>query len=782
MAPQSPHNLPEQPNTLLGRDQELKSARKFLLSADVRLLNLTGPPGVGKTRLAIAVAESLLEAFPDGVWFIDLAPLRDPELVGSEIASTFGLAEIREETTLRSLAAYLRDRQILLLLDNFERVVEAATWVGKLLEQTSGLKILTTSRERLRLRWERMAVVPPLPLPEEPLDLRALAAISSVALFIQRATAVHPDLALSAENAPVISELCTRLDGLPLAIELAAARASVLSPAEILANMDNRFRLLGTGALDLPERHQTLKAAIDWSYESLPPAEAQFLRRLSIFSGGFTVTAAKTVAECERLGLDVLESLIALVEKSLIIRARGLAGESRFTFLDSIREYLLDRLRASGELSDARQRHASYYLQFAEQNHSEMKRENQKARFDLLESEHDNLRAALEWSVDTGKHAIGKRICAAVWNFWWLRGHIREGVGWLETFRRSGEESPVEVHLRVLQGAGTLRGWQRDYEPGRALLMQALQLAQECQDQDAIVRILGRLGWILWLNGKTEEASWLAEKLASCPSDADPWDLAHAFLSLGNLEYESGLQEMAEKAFTRSLEYFQLAQEQHGAVFVRSKLALLDQKKGNLQEAQKGMVEALEAARRSIDLYVIAYCVDDAAQLAVQRMAEQKIAQGRDLQKIARLFGAVDHWREILSMLRAPREDLGHLQLIETLQHRMGEPAYLRASIEGQSVPVEEVIDEAIKLLETNDTPSVQGKRKQEMEDISVALSQREHEVISLIAEGLSNQEIADRLFVSERTVRFHVTSIFHKLGADNRAQAVAIANRLGII
>jgi predicted ATPase/DNA-binding CsgD family transcriptional regulator len=782
MAPQISHNLPEQPNVLLGRDQELQATRELLLSSDARLLSLTGPPGVGKTRLAIAVAGSLLEVFPNGVWFIDLAPLRDPALVGSEVASTFGLAEIRDDTMLNSLAAYLRERQVLLVLDNFERVLEAAPWVGRLLERTSSLKILTTSRERLRLRWERLVVVPPLSLPERQSDLRTLAVTPSVALFIQRAMAVNPDLALSVENAPVIIELCRRLDGLPLAIELAAARASVLSPAEILANMDDRFRLLGTGALDLPERHQTLKAAIDWSYESLPPVEAQFLRRLSVFSGGFTVAAAKTVAECERLGVDVLESLVALVEKSLIIRARGPAGESRFTFLDSIREYLLDQLRASGELSDVREQHASYFMEFAEQNYSEMRTENQKARFDLLESEHDNLRAALEWSMDTGKHALGKRICAAVWNFWWLRGHIREGVGWLETFRRGGEESPVEVHLRMLQGTGTLRGWQRDYELGRALLMQALELAQECQDQDAIVRILGRLGWILWLNGKTEEASWLAEKLASCPSDADPWDLAHAFLSLGNLQYESGLQEMAEKAFTRSLECFQLTQEKHGAVFVRSKLALLDQKKGNLQEAQKGMVEALEAARQSIDLYVIAYCVDDAAQLAVQRMAEQKIAQGRDLQKIARVVGAVDHWREILSMLRAPREDLAHLQIIETLQHRMGEPAYLRVSKEGQSVPVERVIDEAIELLETSDTPSGQGKGKQETEVIFVALSKREHQVISLIAEGLSNQEIADRLFVSERTVRFHVTSIFHKLGADNRAQAVAIADRLGIL
>jgi ATP/maltotriose-dependent transcriptional regulator MalT len=284
------------------------------------------------------------------------------------------------------------------------------------------------------------------------------------------------------------------------------------------------------------------------------------------------------------------------------------------------------------------------------------------------------------------------------------------------------------------------------------------------------------------LNGKTEQAAWLAKRVEACPPDADPWDLAHAFLSLGNLQYESDLDDVAENAFTRSIEYFQLADEKHGAVFVGSKLALINQRKGDHQKANEMMLDALEAARQSIDLYVISYCVDDAAQLAARRMVEKNLARKRDLEKIARVLGAVDHWREILSMLWTPREKSAHSQIIGTLRRRMGGGAYLHAWKEGQSLPIESVLNEAIEILEMPHPPGPQERWSSEWERISVVLSERERQVIGLVAEGLSNQEIGERLFITERTVRFHITSIFNKLGVDNRAQAVAIASRLGIL
>ena len=786
MDTQSPHNLPEQPNALLGRDHELEAAREQLLSSDVRLLSLTGPPGVGKTRLGMALAESVLGAFPQGVWLTDLAPLRDPALVASQIASTFGIPEMRAETALDSLVAYLRGRQALLFLDNFERVLPAAAWVGKLLERTSGLKILATSRERLRLLWEHMLLVPPLALPtrNQPPDLPLLAAVPSIALFVQRATAVNADFALSAENAPLIAGLCTRLDGLPLAIELAAAHAGVLSPAEILANMNDRFRLLGMGAADLPERHRSLQAAIDWSYESLPPAQGQYLRRLSVFSGSFSLKAAEIVGESRALGLDGLQSLIGLAEKNLVTTVRAPEAETRFKMFESIREYLLDRLQASGGLDAARRRHAGYYLELAERNFAEREKGDRNAWLDLLESEHDNLRAALQWSLDTGEHATGKRMAAALWTpFWWLYGHVREGVGWLERFLESDAETRDETHLKILEGAGTLRGWQGDYEPGKALLMEALQIAQEREDEAAIAGTLSSLGWILWVNGKTEEAAWLAEKIEACQPDANPWRLAYAYLSLGSLLYDAGLDDGAQKTYTQSLEIFQFAEERSGSVFARTRLALLKHRGGDLQAANQGMQEALEAAAGQLnEQHVIAICLDDAAQLAAGLMGERNVAGSPLLEKLAQVLGAVNHWREILSLPRSPGDESAYLQVTQTLRNRMGEGSFLRAWQAGQSFPVEKVIQTAIELLETPYRPESGDRQLAGGAWAPEPLTERQRQVISLVAEGLTNQEIAGRLFITERTVRFHITSIFNKLGADNRAQAVAIANRTGIL
>ncbi len=786
MGANTPHNLPEQPNALLGRDWELKVAREQLLSDNVRLLTLTGPPGVGKTRLALAVAESSLDVFPEGVWFINLAPLQDPALIESEIAGTFGIAERTRDMPFDSLVAYLQGRQILLVLDNFEGVLEAAPWIGRFLERTPGPKVLVTSRERLRLSWERTILVPPLPLPDLSLlpDLSALAMVPSVALFIQRATAAKADFTLSLENASVIAALCHRLDGLPLAIELAAANAGMLSPVEILSKMDDRFHLLAMGARDFPERHRTLKAAIDWSYESLPMNMRQFLSRLSVFKGGFSLKAVKFVTECEALGVDGFSSLFSLVEKSLVIRAQGLASEPRFNILESICEYLLDQLNKSGELDDARRRHAEYFLEMAEQTYAELKGPHQRAWLDVLECEHDNLRAALQWSLDTGEHSLGGRIAAALWTpFWWLQGHAREGLNWLEIFLTKSGELQDLTRLRVLEGVGMLRAWLGDYETGRGSLMDALQVSYQREEPEETIRILSCLGFIFWVNGKVEQAAWLAEKIEACPPDVDPWELAYAYAGLGSLFFDAGQNEAAESAFTHSLECFHFTEEKlQGMIFAEHKLALIKSAKGDVQSAIEEMVSALEAARQLNDLHVITFCVDDAVRLALQWTPERNPTRRPDLEELAQVLGAVDHWREILSLPRTPREKQDYLKTIGAIQRQLGEELYSQSWQAGRSISTEMIIRKASKLLKISYPPETKSRRLPEEGTISVPLSERERQVICLVAEGLSNQEIGMRLFVTERTVRFHITSIFNKFGANNRAQAVAMAHRLGLL
>jgi predicted ATPase/DNA-binding CsgD family transcriptional regulator len=776
------NNLPQQPYPLLGREKELLYAREQLRSEHVRLLNLTGPPGVGKTRLAVAIAGSMMDDFPEGVWLVDLAPLQDPTLLGSEIAQALGIAGMQAEASLDGLSAYLRDRQLLLLLDNLEGILTAAAWVGKLLERTPRVKILVTSRELLRLRWENVLPVSPLPLPSPDIDPSSFLTSPSIALFAQRASSVQPGFSISQENAQEVARICTHLDGLPLAIELAAAQASVLSPAEIHANLDNRFHLLETGRIDFPERHQTLRAAIDWSYELLQLEEKRFLRRLSVFAGDFSRSAAEAVGELQESGTEGLRRLIQLVEKSLVNKVQGPDGETRFTLLESIREYLGDQLRESMELDHVRQLHARFYLALVEEYDLQMRKTNQKSWFEALETEHENLRMALQWSIDTGEYTLGRRMTAAIWTFWWLHGHIGEGIRWLEVFLGKEQEPFGDLHWLLVEGVGTLYGYQGKHEQAKDILMTVFDHAEARRDPVETARILGKMGWIFRINGRIEETTWLEEKLQSPLSGADDWDLAYAHLSLGCLQVEAGQLQAAQEPVTTSLNYFISAGERHGIIFAASQLALLKYEFGDLEEARSRMLEALNIARQAIDLHMIIICVEHAVQL-VGRLFEKQDDPGREqAEKIVQAMGVVHYWREVFEMPRTPREKGIYQEMVSGLRPRLGDPAFLALWQAGRSVPVDEVIELLINLLEEGSLLSKKDRRLSVEQAETSILSQREMEVIQCLAEGLSNQEIAEKLFITERTVRFHVTSIFNKLGANNRTQAVMIANRQGLI
>jgi predicted ATPase/class 3 adenylate cyclase len=437
-----PNNLPAQSTSFFARERALAALRALLDRPDVRLLTLTGPGGIGKTRLSVQLAAELLDTYAHGAFFVPLAALSDPMLVASAIAQVLGLREAGDRPLQETLLSYLRDKELLLILDNFEQVVSAAPLVGALVAGAPQLKVVVTSRRVLDLSGEQQFAVPPLtvPEPQRVVSLDVLTQYEAVALFIQRAQLAKPDFVVTNDNAPAVAEICARLDGLPLAIELAAARIKVLPPAALLARLEHRLPLLTGGARDSPVRQQTMRSAIAWSYDLLHEREKVLFRRLSVFVGGCTLRAVEAVCDAQgTLGPDVLDSISTLVDESLLRLQAGLSieqegsGEPRFGMLDTIREYALERLAESGEGDTIRQHHAAYYLGMVDEADAQLRGVERQLWLDRLEVEHDNLQAALGWSETEARDTeAGSRLVGALSWFWFLRGYLKPGARWLE--------------------------------------------------------------------------------------------------------------------------------------------------------------------------------------------------------------------------------------------------------------------------------------------------------------------------------------------------------------
>ena len=427
-----PSNFPVPRTGFVGREREAAAMKELLLRQDVRLVTVTGPGGIGKTRLAVEVASSLMEWFPGGIYFVSLSPLSDPSLIASVIVQTLGIREAGSQSPLEILKKNLRDSlhaPMLFVMDNFEHLVQAAPTVAELLAMGPNLKILVTSRSALHVYGEHEFPVPPLALPDSRSmpSVEVLSQYPAVALFIQRASAAKPDFELSPENAPAVSEICARLDGLPLAIELAAARIKVLSPASMLTRLASRLQLLTGGARDLPERQQTLRAAMDWSYDLLSAAEQKLFRRLSVFVGGCNLEGVEAVCDTKAdLELDLLDGMASMVDKSLAQQVEQ-AGESRFVMLETIREYALEKLEASGEKVLTKRSHAAYCLVLAEEQAPQQSGAEAAEWLQRFALEHDNFRAALDWLTDTGDAEWGLRLGTALFRFWEIREHLAEG-------------------------------------------------------------------------------------------------------------------------------------------------------------------------------------------------------------------------------------------------------------------------------------------------------------------------------------------------------------------
>jgi predicted ATPase len=472
-------NVPTPASSFIGREREVRAVRELIERDDVRLVTLTGPGGIGKTRIALRAASDLQTSFEDGVAVVMLSPVSSPAMVVPAIAEALGAPETSGRAPIDGVEDFLRRRRMLLVLDNFEHLVEAATVVAELLEAAEHLKVLVTSREVLRLSGEREFPVPPLSLPEsdvaDPSD--ALARSEAVRLFVDRAQAVRPDFALTDELTPVVAEICRRLDGLPLAIELAAARVRTLTPQAIAGRLDRRLHLLTGGARDLPQRQRTLRATIGWSYDLLDPADQVLFERLGVFAGGWTLDAAEAVCAGDG-GPDVIEGLASLLEKSMV-RHRSARGEPGFEMLETIREFAVERLEHRGDAERVRRAHAEFFLRLTRDAEPLLRTGEQDRTVERLAAENDNLRAAMRWSLDRGEPGRVARMGHALWLFWWARSLLSEAVAWMEEVLSVGEKLSTEERAMATLALGSSAFTQGDDVRAVPNLRTAVALGRE---------------------------------------------------------------------------------------------------------------------------------------------------------------------------------------------------------------------------------------------------------------------------------------------------------------
>ena len=533
------NNLPLQPTPLVGREREVGEVANRLRSKEVRLLTLTGPGGTGKTRLALQAGADLLEEFDEGVFFVALATITDPGLVPSTIAEPLGVRESAEQPLTESLQSYLGDKHLLLILDNFEQVLEWAPVVGELVAACPKLKVLATSRIPLRLYGEQEYPVLPLAFPDPRVlpPLGVLTQYEAVRLFVERARAVKADFEVTNENAPAVAEVCARLDGLPLAIELAAARVRMLPPQALLKRLSNRLKLLKGGPRDLPTRHQTLRSTIDWSYELLEDEEKALFERLSAFSGGRTLEAIEEICDPEK-DLDILEGVESLLEKSLLRQEEGVGGEPRFVMLETVHEYAREKLEASGVAKELRRRHAEYFLRLAEETDPKLRGPQQLKWLERLEAEHDNMRAALSWSLEEGGDVeLGLRVAGALGWFWYVRGHYVEGRKWLEEALAKEGWAPAAVQARALAAAGWLAYQQADLGRMEEASLEGMNLFRQAKgarskDTEQFLHLV--LGAAKWERGDLKQAFELLEAgLALSREEGEEYWIAEFIHDLG---------------------------------------------------------------------------------------------------------------------------------------------------------------------------------------------------------------------------------------------------------
>jgi predicted ATPase/serine/threonine protein kinase len=648
-------NLPVQRTVFVGREKEVASARDLLLRPDLSLVTVTGPGGIGKTRLAIEVAGGLIEHFPGGIHFVGLSSLIDPGLLASVIVQALGIREAGPHAALEILQQNLRDTEpMLLLLDNFEHVIQAAPTVAELLAISRTIKILVTSRSALHVYGEHEFPVPPLAVP----DSRALPPIEvlsqcpAVALFTQRATAAKPDFVLNRENALAVTEICTRLDGLPLAIELAAARVKVLSPSSMLTRLSHRLQLLTGGARDLPQRQQTLRAAMDWSYDLLSPAEQKLFRRLSVFVGGCTLEGVEAVCDTKGdLNLDLLDGMASLVDKSLVQQVEPAKEESRFAMLETVREYAVEKLKANGEEAATKRAHAAYCLVLAEEAPAEQSDTEGPKWLERFVLEQDNFRAGLEWLTEMGNADWGLRVGAALFRFWEMCERFTEGRDWLDKILKLPEAAaPSKPRARALFAAGVLAGAQGDYASADALTMESLEIARLLRDKQGAAVSLNALAVHARDRGDVAIArSLFEESLVLWRELDDPAAVARCVSNLANVIKLQGDYPRSRFLYSECLSLFQSLGDQTGAAWSMNYLGDLARDEGDSAAARTWYEQGLAIFRELGDRWGIAGTLADLGSMA--REERNYSAAWSFYRESIRIFQELDHKRGIARLL-----------------------------------------------------------------------------------------------------------------------------------
>jgi predicted ATPase/class 3 adenylate cyclase/DNA-binding CsgD family transcriptional regulator len=800
-----PHNLPTHPTPFLGREWELTALATLLLRPEVRLVTLTGPGGVGKTRLGLRAAAEALEAFAHGVFFVDLARITDPDLVAAATATALGLREQPGQTMTEALTSYLRDKRMLLVFDNFEHLLPAAPLVAALLAAAPGLKVLATSRARLGLQAEHEVQVEPLPVPDQEQlpPLAELAHNDAVALFVARARALRPGFALTEANARAVSAIVCRLDGLPLAIELAAAWSRLLPPAALEKQLAARLLELGGGPRDAPARQQTIRSTIGWSFDLLDPEDQALFVRLGIFAGGWTIDAAQAISGPEPP--DILPGLGRLFDRSLVYRAPADDEEPRFTMLDTIRAYAREQLALRGERDAVERRRRDYFLPLATHARQMLGGQDHAKWLSRLEDEHDNLRAVLDRALETRDAATALRLGTVLWQFWAERGHLTEGRAKLELALAIDEPVAPTIRADAIYILGNIAVDLGDPLAARKQYAQNLELVTAMDDQNGIADAHNGLGLVehdlgaydqarrhfeaaleIWSKlgdvagsaiahfnlGRVFQAEGELERAGASHREAltlrqqlgDVYGAAYSQWALANVARATGDSSTARTLYEDSLRVFKQLGDRQGEAFVLYGLGRIAQQLGDDLRALQLLRDALNSHRRSGERSYVVECIEAIASILVRRGY---------LEQAVRLLGTVMPLRGTAVAAATVGEREEQEQTLKMARRSLTDSAFEAAWNVGRALSLDQAAAEALRLTEE--------KAVITRPPAPFKLTRREQEVLHLLCQHLTDPEIAAHLYLSPRTASNHVASIIAKLGVANRREAVAFATQHGL-